>query len=391
MTDTPVAVSGPTPSGNAGDSKATAGLEKAFSAAFEKVDTSTATFADEAPASPKTEATPVDDTAPEDAAPATPETGKTTAEKGKAKPKTPAEAAPKAQDQPASAMSPPAHWDAAKREAFGKLPPEAQKVVNDLARDLEAGFTRKSMEVADKVKFGESVRSLVTPAHRQQLQSAGMTEVDGFRRLLEYQDAFTRDPTGYVRWVAQQARLDPRQIFPQLAGGDGRAPAAQQQPQPPADPQFLRLHETIQNLSQEVNGFKRQQVDAQYRNAERSIANFRSATDESGQPKHPHFDKVEKQMDWILRSNPEILAIEDFEQRLKTAYDLAVYADPEIKTQLIDSEAERRLAEKARLADLNKAKRAQAPIKSAPVTAPDIKPKGLAAAAREAMRISSVS
>lgn len=356
---------------NAGDK--TDPLDSAFQAAFESVDIEDdKVFVAEAkPAKAKTEPKQVDKPATEDAAPAEPGGEDADDSETEGEPE-------KVATEPEVAA--PAHWDAAKREAFGKLPNDARKVVLDLAKGFEGDFTRKSMELADDRKLAQGIRSLITPLERQQLQNNGLTEIDGVRRLVELNQLYSRDPANYVRFVIQSANLDPRQIFPDLAG-DGQPG---QQPAP-ADPQYQQLTQTIQNLTGKVTAFERQQQDAEIRTAERAINRFRDAKDESGQVLHPHFQRVEQHLNWILTSNPEVRAIDDLTERLQKAYDLAVFADPEIKSQVFEGEVAKRTAEAARKAEVNKAKRAQAPIKSAPMGSPPSKPKTPDEAVRAAM------
>lgn len=298
------------------------------------------------------------------------------------------EKAPKveASQEPAAEVAAPAHWDAQKREAFGALPPEAKKIVNDLAKGFEVEFTRKTTELAEDRKFAQGVRSLITDNHRAQLRSAGMDEVAGLQHLIRLNDFATRDAPGYVRWVIEQTGLKPTDVFPALAGQGG-----QQAPQPasqssPSD-ETLRM---LRSLASDVEGIKRSSEQQTYRQADRAIQRFRSETDEGGQPKYPHFAKVESAMTELLQT-PKYMAIEDFGERLMKAYDVAVLMDPDIRTQIVDSDVQRRLKDQQAQADLAKAKRAQAPVKSAPTGAPKAKPTSIDEALSSAMSMTGVS
>lgn len=375
--ETPVAVSGSATDNTGGKAS---GLDAAFEAAFESIDPGEDKFATPVKPAGKTDR-PVNNDVPENAAPAESGDEDKDDKAVEGKVETPA-------PKPAPVTSAPAHWDAGKREAFGKLPPEAQKVLLDLSKGLEADATKKLTEAADDRKFATSIKSLISDGHRTQLQRAGMDEVGGIKHLLSLQDFASRDGPGYVRWVTQQMGLDPRQLFPQLAGGE---PAEGIQP-PPANPQYQQLSEAYQRLNGVVEGFVRQQADTQNRSAARAIDGFRNAVDESGQPKHPHFAKVEADLIWILQSDPAIKAIDDLGERLRRAYDLAVYRDPELKNQIVDGEVQRRIEADRKAADLAKAKRARAPITTAaPVTPAATKPKSLHEATQHAMTSLGVS
>lgn len=374
-------VSGPLVGGNAGED----GLRAAFDAAAEKVSLSDTAFKPGAmdppsPAQAETTEQPVDETATENAAPVETEGKAETAEekaqrlrdeKGRfAKegetPKT--EAKPDAA-KPSTAMSPPAHWDAGKREAFGKLPPDGQKIVLDLAKASEAHLTRKSMELAEDKRFADGVRSLVTDDIRADMRAAGVDEVSGIKALLDLHRAYRSNPASYVRRVAVMSKLDPRSIFPELHGGQ----QADQGEQPPADPRFTQLQETIQALQGKVGGFERERQEAARRQQETLesaagdvIAKFRTATDEGGGLAHPHFEEVKDEVAQLCATHPRLKNITDMGERLAQAYETAVYARPDLRSQIVETETQRKAAEARRQADVDKARRAQPAIKPTP-------------------------
>lgn len=381
MAKTP-AVSGQD-SGNAGEAANTA-LDAAFDKAFSDVTASDEDFAPAAAGKPPTDETPDDATVTEDAAAADEgDEGQTDKSEEAGEETTPVETEP--------AQTAPEHWSAADREAFGKLPVDAQKLLMGVAKNLEAGFTRKSQELSEDRNFAQTVRSLASPAHMQQLRNAGFVDArgnpdlaQGFRHLLSLQDYATRDLPGYIRWVAQQGQLQPQQIFPQLTGGE--QPAEGEQPEAPQlDPYTQQLYGTLQQLSTRLDSFEHQQQESQNRLAANAIDAFRAAADASGQPLYPHMPKVENAMVQILASDPDVRAVPDLGERLKRAYELAVYRDPSIRSELIDAEVRTRMAQTAKQAELAKAKRAKAPIQTgAPVNEAAPKPKTLEEATHQA-------
>lgn len=289
-------------------------------------------------------------------------------------------------------LAPPAHWDAAKREAFARLPDEAKQIVLDLGRSAEAHMTRRSQEHADERRFASSVRSLIHDGHRDQMRRSGIRdEVEGIETLLRINDWATRDPLNYVRWVARMARLDARTVFPELGGG---APAASPTaPMPPiagaaSDPRLSQLEETIRALSGKVSTFERAQGEANRRRQQMlraAVARFRDASDEEGAPKHPYYARVEGTIADILASHPQIRGIPDFSEQLRQAYDLAVLADPELRERVLNRDSARRESERRREAEVEKARRAKAPIRSIPSTPPARKATTLDEAVRKAM------
>lgn len=281
-----------------------------------------------------------------------------------------------------SEIAPPAHWDAQKREAFGALPPEAQKIVNDLAKGFEADHTRKTTELAEDRKFATNVRSLINDTHRQQLRSAGMDETAGIAHLLRLNDYATSNPEGYVRWVVENTGLDPRRLFPEyFAGQDEQQGYKPQQQYPAQSDETLRF---LQTLASKVEGMERSGEQQIVRQADRAIDRFKNDVDESGAARYPHFARVEPLMTELL-TTPKYQAIEDFGERLAKAYDAAVYMDPDVRTQIVDSDVQKRMRDEQAKADVAKARRAQAPVRAAPTGAPRAKPNSIDDALSNAM------
>jgi hypothetical protein len=332
-----------------GPAAADSAFDKAFNAAVES------SSIDEDVYQPAAEATgkPVvsDSIEPADSPPAD---GKPTTKADKAQ-ETPAVA-------PADGVSAPANWDEKRRAAFDALPtPEAKQVMLDMAKGMEAEFTRKTTEHAGDLKLANGIRSLITDQHRAQMRSANMDEVQGVAHLIKLNDYATRDPAGYIRWVIEQTGVGPNDVFPNLAGAGGE-PSQEQGQQPDPYNQFYGL---LQSLGSKVESFEQKQAQTELRQASRAIDTFRAAKNDGGESVHPHFDKVEQEMTRLLMT-PQYQAIEDFGERLNRAYDTAVYMDPDIRSQNVESEVQKRLREQQKTDDVAKAKRAQAPVKSTP-------------------------
>lgn len=356
------------------------GLAKAFEAALESTDLGNAEF--EAAAMQPTEKTEPVDSEPEQAAEAEPG-----ATEEKAPPEAPAEIAA------APVTAPPAHWDAQRREAFGKLPAAGQKIVLDTVKSLEGEFTRKSTELADDKRFAQGIRSLISEQDRQQLRNSGMDEVAGISRLMELNRAFTQSPAGYLRWALQTTGLDPRQVFPEHFAGTGTTPAQQQAPNGAAqrqqpDPNTQQIYSALNPLFATVQGIQQELQQTKLTSATRVIANFKDAKDASGASLHPHLAAVERDMVEHLNS-PALKRIEDYGERLQRAYDIAVANNGDLRSQSVEAEVQKRLAAaqdaERKKADLAKAKRAKAPVRSQPSGPVTVKPKGLDGAVRNAM------
>lgn len=259
---------------------------------------------------------------------------------------------PKPGEKPLAAPEAPQHWPAQRRETFAKLPPDAQRAMLDMARDLEAGFTKNSSELADDRKLAQGIRALISDGHRAQMQRSGLSEIDGIGRLLQLNDFATRDTPGYVRWVAQQAGLRPEDVFPQLAGQDGHAD--------PAQPQDLtqQLGPFLQPVYDKLDQWERERQETTRTTIRNALRQFREAKDESGNPAHVYLPRVEADLVRIL-TTPDIASIPDYGERLSRAYELAIYANPDVRKEVMEAEFAKREAEKLKQADTAKAQRAK--------------------------------
>lgn len=302
----------------------------------------------------------------------------------------PAAAAATAGNAPKDAITAPSDapptWDAKRREAFGKLPPDARALVLEITKATDSDYTRKSQELADDRKYAQSVRSLVTDEHRQMMQAGGFrNEVEGIAHLIKLNDWAAKDFPGYARWAIQQWGGDPRSLFPDLFQTEGGQPQ-QQQVRPSTDPQ---VYETLRALAGRVDSFEQERRRNQERAADQVITRFRDDKDEAGNPRHPHFTQVESTLVNLLTS-PNMLQIEDMGERLQRAYDTAVAMDPTIRTQILDSEVAKRLEAKRKEDDLAKARRAKAPVRSPSSGPVKAAPKTLDDTIRTAMGLHGV-
>lgn len=305
---------------------------------------------------PKAEAEPTDDSAAPDAG-----TEQATA-KDKAKP---AEDGKEVQAQDKSETSEaPQHWPAERRQAFAALPKDAQKIVSGFVKDLTGGYTRKMQEVGDQVKFASSVRSLFNDTHRQQMQREGVDDIGALRNLVQLHDYASKDPVGYVKWAMQRMGVTVDHLAPQTKQPDKTAAAEPSLEELLSDPKVKTLEAQLQELvkwksdreAAEQNAqrsYQQQQVST----LQSAIGTFRSMQDDHGQLKYPHFDKVGTAMGALMESHPKLRAMPDSYDKLDLAYHMAVRADPELSEPVIESEVSRRMAEQAKKAEAERAKR----------------------------------
>ena len=327
----------------------------------------------------------------------------TTADKGdtkEPKPTTPTEAAAPKGD---AALEAPKHWPEDRRKAFSSLAPDAQKALLAVSKDLEGGYTKKSMELSDTVKFADSIRGLFGDDRtKHQLAQAGLDEVGYVRYLHSLQNFATTDAPRYIAWAMQNLGVTPEQL------GLGRQQQAQQQqPAGTGDPkldellmdpavkqlrdEFGQQRQTIQQLQARLEAEDRQRREyaaQQQTQAQRQLTSmwteFRSATDDHGQLAHPHADTLMQQMGAIMETDPEIAPLADGPAKLKAAYEAAIWARPALRNGLLEQEKAQAAAAAAKKAEAERAKVAAGPKRASGAPSSPSKKSGLDGALEQA-------
>jgi hypothetical protein len=282
-------------------------------------------------------------------------------------PKAPA-AAPAADQQkpePKQAASPieaPARWTKEEKEQWDKMTEgldpaqvesvrKIQSILVNRNRGMEGAFTKQMQEIAADRAWRRGFEDVLAP-YRSVWQKAGIDDTAAVKQLLDGFDHSNRDPIGFIRWIAQQRGVDPRQlvsaIYPQALQQQQPAPT-QQSGQAPD--QTVQLHpevkrrldeqaQTIQRLQQQLGGglndvqmriraqeMAEQQAVAQQ--ASSSVQQFMDAVDDAGNLKYPFAADVRNEMGALIKTGAA--------STLEEAYDKAVYANPQTRQKIIET------------------------------------------------------
>lgn len=252
-------------------------------------------------------------------------------------------------------LSAPKHWPEGDKQAFAKMTREGQEIALKLAKNLEGGFTRKSQELSDKARYADSVRGLIGDERRAILQSHGIDEVAYIKRLNDIYAMAEKDPVSYIKWAMQSMGVTPDKLgISQATSPPSQKTETQLQDeqiaQLLADPKVADLEARLQKLQGVIDQEQQSKVQAQ--NAERinatrtlqtTISTFRQSLDEHGQLKYPHFDNVGAEMGALMAHNPDLAKMPDGLEKMEKAYDMAVFARPDLRESLIEAEAQKRL------------------------------------------------
>jgi hypothetical protein len=242
---------------------------------------------------------------------------------------------------PGSSSEAPANWSAEDRQTFAKLPEEAKTFLLRRHSEMEGDYQRRVQANATAAQFTQALAPVFQdPVIAGSLQQANASPYDAIRQWASFHRR-AMDPDPQVRLqlfreLGQRMGLDPAAVGMSQPGLTGQLSEADLKD--PAIRYFAdhlgKTFNDVQALRGELHQMRQQ--EAQRANAEVmkvtrwGIDQFADEKDAQGNLKHPHFDAVLPHLIELYRANPE--------RSLQEAYDMAVWAVPSIRSQLIAAE-----------------------------------------------------
>jgi hypothetical protein len=249
-----------------------------------------------------------------------------------------------AEDEPAEAaeleaLPAPNHWPKDFAAKFEALEPPAQHLFMQRYKDLEGDYTKKTQAIAKYKKRQDAFDEIMAP-FKSQFERAGMDDVGAVRQLLAAHDYLRKDPANAINWLASQYGVD--------IGAIGNDPALEDEF---ADPQVKQLQQQVAQLTGFIQNQQTQQQSYEQASTQSFIDQFAAETDASGNPAHPHFETVRSVMGSLISSGNAT--------DLKSAYEAAVYANPELRQEELKRVAASQSQAKVKTEAVQKAKKAQ--------------------------------
>jgi hypothetical protein len=214
----------------------------------------------------------------------------------------------------------PQHWSESDRATFAKLNPEGQAFLLRRHKEMEADYTRKTQENAEAVRIGSTAMRNIDPAIQAEIRQAGITADKFVENLIGFHRLSTQNPVEFLKQAAAALGVDPAQAF----SAPSTKPSVPGE-RPANDPIATRLQAVESFISGEVQQ-RQQTLQA---GAKQTIEQFASEKDASGQPLRPHFEQVRTVMARLMSVDPDM--------DLPTAYDVAVFRDPELRGSIVRS------------------------------------------------------
>ena len=236
-------------------------------------------------------------------------------------------------------LDPPKHWAKEFKEQFNQLDPSGQKMFMDRYKDLESDYTKKTQHLAQYRKRQEALDGIIKP-FMGDFERAGMDDVGAIRQLFAAHDYLKKDPKSAITWLAQNYGVNLSEVGLDQSEEDDYS-----------DPQVKDLKQQVAQLSGLIQQQQNQQMQSVQNSTQSMIDQFANEKNTDGSIKYPHFDNVRETMGVLIQNNKA--------KDLASAYDMAVYADPQLRQDLINRETVKKNENAVKSEAVKKAKKAQ--------------------------------
>ncbi len=237
---------------------------------------------------------------------------------------------------PAPATPPPEGWSKEAKAEWAKVPAAVQAAVSKREQDVNKGVQELRQRYSD-IDQALAPRMDVIRAH-------GHTPAQAVNQLFSWFEALNNNPTVAFPALAQSFRFDLKSLL-EAAPAAPAAPAEGGQPEgevPPA------VQAYIKSIEQKLGGME-QAIVQRFGALENTFAQQSQAKTEEilahWAKDKPHYEEVRNLMAHLIGSGA-VEALPDGRADLDKAYDMALYANPQVRTQLLASQTQ--AAEKAR-------------------------------------------
>lgn len=257
--------------------------------------------------------------------------------------------------KPPASLSPDLH------DRWSTLDPAIQDYLLKREKEFSTGIEEKSTALKryeEQARDRDDLQKILEP-YSQKWALNGQTTHQQVQRLLAAQDLLTRNPAEGIKWLAQQYRLNPAQIF---------AAAQDQSNNPPAQIHPLIAGELDKLRQAQADIAKKQTEWETARQAEREQAAVQTDIEKfKADPANKHFEAVKEKMAELLGKGQA--------DTLAEAYEIATLKDPTVRQQILDEQIAARSGNgagseaakaQARAEAAKKAKGAAISVKGAP-------------------------
>jgi hypothetical protein len=234
--------------------------------------------------------------------------------------------------KPEKAPTPPIGWSPQAKAKFAELPDEVKADIAKREREINTVLQEK----AERYKPLEQV---IGP-YRDKWAMRGVDDATAVKQLLAASDWLERDPKSALAYLAQQYNIPLTQDAPQPQQAQPGAVASQ-------SPELVAVQRQLQELQSHILTERQTEVVSQ-------VQAF------AENPENLYFENVREMMGTLIRSGQA--------KDLQQAYDMACYANPEIRSLILADQRvkEVKTQQQAEAERAQKAKQAGASVTGAP-------------------------
>lgn len=224
----------------------------------------------------------------------------------------------------------PEFWTSEDKAKFAALPDDTiRQTVLDWRTQIEKGAQEKFEAAAEARKFHDEVGRILAPFDGE-LQNAGLTRVDGIKRLVNAERLLRQNPQQGLQWLLDQYGQGQFAVVRRDAQPTAAQPAQQQTGNGNVNELVAQI---VDQRFQAIQAAEEQRQNAAVlQAAQETLQQFTDAKGEDGQPKYPHFEEVKVQMAALIQSGAA--------SGLEEAYEQAIWTRPALRERLTKAQQE---------------------------------------------------
>ena len=237
-----------------------------------------------------------------------------------------ADGAGEAQAQTPISLEPLHHWPEDVKGKFKTLPVELQQFMLDRHKETDSTFHSKSQELA-KARARYSELDEVMEEHADVLATVGRTAPQLVAESIQLHQFAARNPVGFAQWFCERNGINLGQLQQQQTTQRAQI-----------DPQTAAIQAKLEELDSWKSEREQREAQAEQLRQQQEIQSWAHEKSADGKALRPHVEAVIGLMKPIIMSLREANPDAPDRQILQDAYERAIYADPNIRTQIINEE-----------------------------------------------------
>ena len=243
----------------------------------------------------------------------------------------------------------PASLTAEEKEAWKKLPRDAQAYVARRERERDQGIQQRLSELKHYQRQLEPIQKALEP-HVNYLQRMGIPPDLAINRMMAWHQMMQQNPQEGAKQFLEAYGVQ----WPGAQNGNGGQEPGQQQPVSSIPPE---LTQQIQEMRGILSDYQLKQAQSAIKAAESDVEGWKSAKDDKGNPLRPYVRELEEEMQPVVRALKQTYPDAPNAQILQKAYTVVLADHPEIQESI---DKKREAAAKAASIAANNAQAKQA-------------------------------